>query len=324
MILKFDNYIKEDKEIYNDYITEKLSVSLDVSDKTDDIVRHINQQLRNNGVKIIQTVHYDCVDVEKIQLDKCLNVYIFGCECIMNVDIYNLHIKDKGNIQPVLNDIGYDMDIQTHTKDVGGYANVFFTITGNLILYDMETSPVSSFKLSHELQHAYMEYKIYDGVPMVSVGERMNRNKKWLGVYDKCCILLKDMNNDMEFDKDFYNVVYALYSCDVEEISAFTQQSYEECKGCSMSEYKDKLKKTMLYKLRYIFKNVLEFLDKPESKTTYDMWRNNVESKLPLFDQVKKLIEKRYKKIKKNYGNVLVLLEYDLESKNTVELGIHD
>ena len=324
MILKFDDYIKEDKEIYNDYITEKLSVSLDVSNKTDDIVRQFNQQLKNNGVKTVQTVHYDCVDVGKIQLDKCLNVYIFGCECIMNVDIYNLHIKNKGSVQPVLNDIGYDMDIQTHTKDVGGYANVFFTITGNLILYDMETSPVSSFKLSHELQHAYMDHKIYDCMPMVSVGERMKRNKKWLGVYDKCCLLLKDMNNDIKFDKDFYNVVYALYSCDVEEISAFTQQSYEECKGYSMSEYKDKLKTTMLYKLRYIFKNVFEFLDKPESKTTYDMWRNNAELKLPSFDQIKKLIEKRYKKIKKNYGNVLVLLEYDLENKDTVELGIHN
>ena len=312
-----------DFEIYNDYITEKLSVSLDVGDKTDDIVRHINQQLKNNGVKIIQTIHYDCVDVEKIQLDKCLTADIFGCECIMNVDIYNLHIKEKG-IQPVLNDIGYDMDIQTHIEDVGGYANVFFTITGNLILYDMETSPVSLFKLSHELQHAYMEYKIYDGVPMVSVSERMKRNKKWMGVYDKCCLLLKDMNNDMEFDKDFYNVVYALYSCDVEEISAFTQQSYEECKGCSMGEYKDKLKTTMLYKLRYIFKNVLEFLNKQESMTIYNGWRNNMESTPPSFDQTKKLIEKRYKKIKKNYGNVLVLLEYDLESKNTVELGIHD
>jgi hypothetical protein len=313
-----------DFEIYNDYITEKLSVSLDVSDKTDDIVRHINQQLKNNGVKIIQTIHYDCVDVKKIQLDKCLTVDIFGCECIMNVDIYNLHINENGNIQPVLNDIGYDMDIQTHIEDVGGYANVFFTITGNLILYDMETSPVSLFKLSHELQHAYMEYKIYDGVPMVSIGERTKRNKKWLAVYNKCCLLLKDMNKDMKFDKDFYNVVYALYSCDVEEISAFTQQSYEECKGCSMSEYKDKLKTTMLYKLRYIFKNVLEFLDKQELMTIYNEWRNNMQSTLPSFDQVKKLIEKRYKKIKKNYGNVLVLLEYDLENKNTVELGIHN
>lgn len=70
MILDFDDFIIEDNEIYNDYIVEKLSVSLDVSDKTDDIVKQINQQLETVDVNIMQTIQYDCADVEKIKLDK--------------------------------------------------------------------------------------------------------------------------------------------------------------------------------------------------------------------------------------------------------------
>lgn len=118
MILDFDDFIIEDNEIYNDYIVEKLSVSLDVSDKTDDIVKQINQQLETVDVNIMQTIQYDCADVEKIKLDKELNADIFRCGCKFNVDIYNLHIKNKNNIQTILNNLGYDMNIQTHMNDV--------------------------------------------------------------------------------------------------------------------------------------------------------------------------------------------------------------
>ena len=316
MILNFndfcDNVIKTDEV---DYINEKLTVSMDVNDTTDELVEFIEGY---NGEKIVVDSG-DYYSVSRFKENPVVDV--FGCKCELDLNICEL------SPEVPVEKIEEFFDATTYTKMlfVDGVSKVNFTLSMNVAMKDGKMIQESRSILSHELRHAYEKATVYNNCPEMDSKKRMNIIKKWNNIYRECVGHIKLGRNPLMrwlSGEEFYEILGAMYHCDTSEVSAFTQQAYEQCKDCkSKQETKLKMKDTDLYKTMELFEDVMHLLEDDDVKKSY------IENKIiyrlndfPSIHQLVKLITKRYIKIRTNYGKVLALICGRFEKNEGLDL----
>lgn len=300
----YDEWINEERDMDMIYLNESLSVSDDVKIETEKLVKFLN---------------------DNIHKEKLLDIELFGCPCCVSLDFINIDKKlDNENAKTLYRNHNFGLKTITHINNENGFAKVSFKLDGTVLLENMKIGVFTKSILSHELKHMFINKQINDGVMVMSVITRNERNKKWRELYRDCVSILNNCKNDNyreSLGKNFYKIVYSLYSCTTGEIAAFTQQTYMECEGClTEEEIKTRLKKSILYEIKESFKTTLNLLNDPNVITDYN---NKKDTILPSINVVKELIEKRYKKVLSNYGKVFVLLKDELLDKNnTIDLDI--
>lgn len=316
MILNFndfcDNVIKTDEV---DYINEKLTVSMDVNDTTDELVEFIEGY---NGEKIVVDSG-DYYSVSRFKENPVVDV--FGCKCELDLNI--CEFSPEVPVEKV--DEFFDATTYTKMAFVDGVSKVNFTISMNVVMKDGKMIQESRSFLSHELRHAYEKATVYNNCPEMDSKKRMDITKKWHNIYRKCVGHLKLGRTPLMRwldGEEFYEILGAMYHCDTGEVSAFTQQAYEQCKDCkSKQETKLKMKDTELYKTMELFEDVMHLLEDDDVKKSY------IENKIiygfndfPSTHQLVKLITKRYIKIRTNYGKVLALICGRFEKNEGLDL----
>ena len=316
MILNFndfcDNVIKTDEV---DYINEKLTVSMDVNDMTDELVKFIEGY---NGEKIVVDSG-DYYSVSRFKENPVVDV--FGCKCELDLNICEF------SPEVPVEKIEEFFDATTYTKMlfVDGVSKVNFTLSMNVAMKDGKMIQESRSILSHELRHAYEKATVYNNCPEMDSKKRIDIIKKWNNIYCKCVGHIKLGRNPLMrwlSGEEFYEILGAMYHCDTSEVSAFTQQAYEQCKDCkSKQETKLKMKDTDLYKTMELFDDVMHLLEDDDVKKSY------IENKIiyrlndfPSIHQLVKLITKRYIKIRTNYGKVLTLICGRFEKNKGLDL----
>ena len=208
---------------------------------------------------------------------------------------------------------------------VDGVSKVNFTLSMNVAMKGGKMIQESRTILSHELRHAYEKATIYNNCPEMDSKKRIDIIKKWNNIYKKCVGHLKLGRNPLIRwldGEEFYEILSAMYHCDTSEVSAFTQQAYEQCKDCkSKQETKLKMKDTDLYKTMELFESVMHLLENDDVKNEYIKNTNRYGyDDFPSIHQLAKLITKRYIKIRTNYGKVLALICGRFEKNKGLDL----
>lgn len=318
MILGFDEYISSVKnEEFDtfDYLNESMSVSMEVRDTVDSMVDFINNVIKNNTTLYKEEYSYDV-----LKIDGDVHMNIFGCDCsFSDVDFHNF---PRGDVDDLKN--SFTLENRVGFKNGKSYTE--FVLHGSFITLNKKLTNFSKSLLAHELRHAYVFFKIYNGYDRITVNKRLELSKKWKEIYKETISYLKLYNEShitQMFDgEDFYRILFSIYRCDVSEIAAFTQQSYERCRRCkTKNEIEEKVKTTDLYRLLKSFENVQNMLCDKDIQELYESKKKfyNIE-KLPSVDKLINLIRKRYLKARKNYGNIIVLLFDGIDKFNGSEL----
>ena len=178
-----------------------------------------------------------------------------------------------------------------------------------------------------------MFQKIYNNIPELSAQKRKDSSKKWNDIYDAALSYINKARSDEErnYSESILDLMFNIYDSDVTEIAAFTQQAYEDCKKCkTVSEVKNKIQETTLYKIKESFKIILDDIDyfMKHHRNQYEKFYNKRKrmvdecSKLPSAHQLQKLFTKRYNKVLSNIGKVISYIKYELEDKDTVKTVI--
>ena len=186
--------------------------------------------------------------------------------------------------------------------------------------------------IGHELMHAYMFQKIYNNVPYLSAEKIHESQQKWLDIYDAALSYVdKAASGSENYSESILDLMYNIYNSDVSEVSAFTQEAYEQCRECkTISAVKDKIQETTIYKMKESFKIILDDMDylMKHHRSQYEKFYNKRKqmvdecSKLPSAHQLQKLFTKRYNKVLSNIGKIISYIKYELEDKDTVKTVI--
>ena len=313
MILRFDEFCDKNDRMFEvkkdddfDYINETLSVSMDVNDATDEVVSFIESY---TGEKI--TIEQgDICSIVKFRKNPVINV--FGCDCEFDLKIYEL--QNDVNLKSFVENNDFGARIIVNHNVIDGNVSLNFVIRGEIIMQNKKIVQKSRTILTHELRHAYEQTMIYNGLPEFDYRRILELSRKWREIYMKCVNYIK-LSGRYKISKmldgpELYKIVYVSYCCDVSEVSALTQEAYEDCKDCvSKDEVKTKMKNTDLHMILKLFDSILHMFEDDDIQKTYD--RNKKKyyfDEFPTIHNLLKLIMKRYMKIRTNYGKVLALI----------------
>lgn len=316
MILNFndfcDNVIKTDEF---DYINEKLTVSMDVNDTTDELVEFIEGY---NREKIVVESGED-YSITRFKQNPVVDV--FGCKCELDLTMCELSstVSDDNT--------SFDARVEHEQNIVDGVVKVNFTLSMAVVMKGGVMIQKSRTVLLHELRHAYERATVYNNCPEMDLKERQDIFKKWSDIYNECTGHMKLYRGPSEImrwldGEEFYEILGAMYHCDTSEVSAFTQEAYEQCKECkSKQETELKMKDTDLYKTMAVFENVMHLLESDDVKNAYiENTKRYGFDDFPSIHQLVELIVKRYLKIRTNYGKVIALICGRFEKNEGLDL----
>ena len=318
MILKFNDFC--DKVIKTnelDYINEQLTVSMDVNDTADELVEFIEGY---NGEKVV-VESGEGYSITKFKQNPVVDV--FGCKCELDLTMYELSPEASvDNLKGL-----FDARIDYEQNIVDGVIKVNFTLSMAVVMKDGVMIQESRTVLSHELRHAYERATVYNNCPEMDLKKRQDILKKWSNIYNECTCHMKLYRGSSAImrwldGEEFYEILGAMYHCDTSEVSAFTQEAYEQCKECkSKQETKLKMKDTDLYKTMDLFENVMHLLESDDVKNAYiENKKRHGFDDFPSIHQLVELIVKRYLKIRTNYGKVLALICGRFEKNEGLDL----
>lgn len=319
-IKSFDVWNRERVEMNETYILEKMSISHDVDVETDEVVKFLETQFRKPGnLTLIKKYVYG--DEYIVNILPVFKVFDHDCEFCLNLINLKNNLSDDEKKELYRNH-HFGLKTETTTKQNGDMVDMSFQISGDIILSNMNVGTFSSSIISHELMHIFMRIQIFDGLKYIDSSKFQKKRNKWRRIYRNCLDILNGCKNDdfrRYIGKDFYKIIYSLYTCDKGEIAAFTQQAYVECGDCrNKDEIQAKLEHSILYEMRRSFKTTLDILKKPEIDDEYDNKKKQLNIDLPDIRTLMKLIEKRYKKIDSNYGKLWTLLIEEFMDRNGV------
>lgn len=328
MILRFDEFCNErDRQLMDmspyDYLNETLTVSMDVKIATDNVVKFLDEKIK--GGDFISIERKDVLNCEcDIFRFRRIPVYkIFGCGCEFDLIFYNITGDVSNIMDDQINDFAlknnFNAEMNTGATVIGGTAHMKFVMRGQLILLNGKISKFSKSTISHELRHGYISYKLYDGVSEEDLKRNIKSTEKWRNIYNLAVEYMQDYKSGeiekrLVDDKVFYNLMYAMYSCDIGEVAAFAQEAYDNCIECmSKDEIMDRMRKTNLHTMIYVFGNVLKLLN---NETVQNIYSRKKPKGFPSVHRFIKLVMRRYKKAKTSYGNIITLLCDELDERN--------
>lgn len=301
----------------NGYIYESMSVSMECDDVVNMIVNQINnlnRDIDNLDYKNPPNIGYDC---EYFSYKENPIVNIWDKKCELNINFINI----KDDISPVnLREICDEICLANIIRNIS-YNNVMsYILNATIVLNKMVSNKYLEVVLSHEIRHAFIYYKRFDGMLLSDIVKKTNSDNDWYKVYDTCRNFIKSSTVDNNFNglgEDFYNIIFAIYCSDKEEIDAFTQEAYKDAKSCkSISDIKNTLKKTDLWDNLCNMKRSIYLLTN-EYKEKYKEYRKNITTlkNLPSYKKMLSLMTKRYEKGYSNFGKLVMRLIDELEEE---------
>ena len=313
MILSFEEYCNNEWTTDFDIVNESMSISNDVAEETQKILDLINSLLK--GTKNIKEK-----DDGSFKFIKNPVVKVFGCDC--ELDFTFVDYLKRGTIA----------HCQVNFEEVNGIVYTDFCLRGHIQVKGGKVSERCAAVIGHELMHAYMFQKIYNNVPYLSAEKIHESQQKWRDIYDAALSYVdKAASGSENYSESILDLMYNIYNSDVSEVSAFTQEAYEQCRECkTISAVKDKIQKTTIYKMKESFKIILDDMDylMKHHRNQYEKFYNKRKqmvdecSKLPSAHQLQKLFTKRYNKVLSNIGKIISYIKYELEDKDTVKTVI--
>ena len=313
MILSFEEYCNNEWTTDFDIVNESMSISIDVEKETEKIVDLINSSLNGPDIKK--------EDDGSLKFIKNPVVKIFDCDCELDFTFVN-YLK-RGTIA--------HCDAKLDEKN--GISYTIFFLKGYIQIENGKVSEICAAIIGHELRHSYILQKMYNNVPILSAKKRYESEKKWSEIYNSALSYIDKAyaDKDRNYSESILDLMIDIYYSDVTEVAAFTQEAYENCKKCkTVSEVKNKIKDTTLYKMKESFKIILDDMDylMKHHKNQYEKFYNKRKqmidecSKLPSAHQLQKLCTKGYNKVLSNIGKVISYIKYELEDKDTVKTVI--
>lgn len=318
-ILSFDDFIGcKGSSYFSDYVLESLSISADVDNETRQVINFLNKSIRTGDV--IKTKNISGHHIEVIKIPYKLHFDIFGCDCEFDFTFCNVSgVLNDFDFRKMFSESGLDITTFPVKKNVNGKIRLSFVMKGSIILNDMKFNSFSRSVIMHEIQHCYRFSKIYKDVDVHIVDTIDKRELKWKNIYNVCIAFLNVYETNDKFKrymgKDFMNVIYTLYCCDVDEINAFVHQTFEECRDCrNEDELKSLLKKSMLYNIREMFKKVIGLFDDEEFVKEFEEKKKSIKGLdgIPDANKVIKILKRRYRTVCSKFGKVSVLLIDDV------------
>ena len=314
MILSFEEYCNNEWTTDFDIVNESMSISSDVAEETQKVLNLINSSLNGPDIKKEGD--------GSLKFIKNPVVKIFDCDCELNFKFIRYLNRDNNIAR---------CNCFLHEKN--GIIYTTFCLDGYIYIENGKVSEICAAIIGHELRHAYMYQKIYNNIPDLSAQKRKDSSKKWEDIYQSALSYINKAyaGGDGNYSESILDLMFNIYNSDVTEIAAFTQQAYEDCKKCkTVSEVKNKIKDTILYKMKESFKIILDDMDylMKHHKNQYEKFYNKRKqmvdecSKLPSAHQLQKLFTKRYNKVLSNIGKVISYIKYELEDKDTVKTVI--
>ena len=307
--------IKDNPEMTQDfiniYLKESTSISEYTDSETDRLFDIIKDDLKNKSLFNIRTTTIEKYNCDYLIYKKHPIEFLYNEKCKLNLTLININ-DDISNDE--LKRICRQYGIANIIREKGRQTP--YTLTATLILNKMELSKYIKSDISHELRHMYVYLKTIESDGDVVSNKKIN----WEKIYNYCQEYLH--SNEKKYGEEFYKIIYAIYSCDKEEIDSFTQQAYTEVKGSDRCEIKRELEKTDLWDVILNIKEVIDILNKSGYKEKYITLRKYIgNEKLPSFSDLKSLLLKRYKKGYTNYGKLIIRLMDEFE-EDLIDEGI--
>jgi hypothetical protein len=310
--------LKTSQELINSYINEVRSVSYETSRMTEIINDEIQFYLKKkDNILTERDIEIDGYKFNRFKFKTNPTILMFGKECELQLNFIdittNMSNDDLKVITRKYTNAATKRKEQDYSGDLAEYIDIAYTLVATIVLYKNKMSLYSKSALSHELRHCFVYLKSRTDKTVLDELEKTKRNTHWNKVYDYCENYLKDCDeNHFKYGKEFYRIIYALYSCDIEELDAFVQQSYDYVKSlnCESKErIKDELKQTDLWNMINNLKDAIEILEKNDYKEKFNSLRNFKDNKiLPTASEIYSLIKKTYKSAYIRFGKVLMTL----------------
>lgn len=300
MIKLFKDFHSSVEADINHYIDEAMSVSFDVHQ----IVQKIEDLLMDeNNILYIES---DIKEFKTTKFRYLVNPkrFIVGKECEFNLTFINVEDDIPPEQMRAFCRKYSSSKVDRIGKSDNEYIDYSYRLTATVVLNNMTIDRTMRSILAHELKHIFVH------IESTKNGDVEPGN--WDKIYGYCEHYLKNCD---KYGKEFYKVIYALYSCDKEKIDEFTQQAYEDCCDCKSSDdIKKRMKYTELWDIIYKFNDALNILSKEGYGEKFNAIRRYVGvDNLPSASYTASLIRKRYKKAYSNYGKVLMMLIDDLD-----------
>ena len=300
--------IKDNPETTQDFINIYLKESTSISEytdfETDRLFDIIKDDLKNKSLFNIRTTTIEKYNCDYLIYKKHPIEFLYNEKCKLNLTLININ-DDISNDE--LKRICRKYGIANIIREKGRQTP--YTLTATLILNKMELSKYIKSDISHELRHMYVYLKTIESDDDVVSNKKIN----WEKIYNYCQEYLH--SNEKKYGEEFYKIIYSIYSCDKEELDAFTQQAYTEVKDMKSDNHiKFHLKETDLWNVINNLKDVIDILNKDGYREKYIVLRKHIGTKnLPSYSNLISLLQKRYKKAYTNYGKIIVMLIDRLE-----------
>lgn len=333
MILRFDEYnkfngfIKSHTVEDDNFLNERLSISEDVISETMRVVKYIESEINKGNYKTIKpTAPNGGLDYDIIRLKNDTITLFDKKKIILNIKIhrfkgYNDDVNKFETDAKMISSVKKSIFAVLSTK-------VQFELYGNIVIYNGRVSEGSYPVIGHEIRHAYEYLHIYDGKPLFTLTQQIESKKKWKKIYNTVSDYLQNIDEetiDSKNENDFYQMIYAIYMSDISEISAFTQQTYEQCKKSkTISELKASLKQSKLYMMIDTYKDVFNIIETPEMQKQFNQKIVEYNLDLPSLNKLTQLFKKRFKKAQSNYGKVFAFIKEEIDSQEDGELIFTD
>ena len=264
-------------DFINIYLKESTSISEDVDAEVDKIFNMIKNHIKNESIFNTYLTDIEKYKCSNITYKKNPTVDIFGKKCDLNIVFININDDiDKNELKRLCRE--YD-----NTSIIRNFNNneVSYILNASLIINNVESSSA--------------------------------KKESWDSIYKYCQKYLS--SSEHKYGEEFYKIIYSIYSCDKEELDAFTQQAYTEVKDMKSDNHiKFYLKETDLWNVINNLKDVIDILNKDGYREKYIVLRKHIGTKnLPSYSNLISLLQKRYKKAYTNYGKIIVMLIDRLE-----------
>lgn len=328
MLLKFDEYNKfiQLNRTDDNFLNERLSISEDVISETMRVIKYIESEISNGNFKIVSDKEINNgMDYDVIRLSN-YEIKLFDKKCMIYLAIHRFIGDDPSG---ELNTLGTEATIGVNIRHLLK-THVNFELSGDIILNNDKITEASYAILAHEIRHAYEQVKIYDDKPYFTVRQITEAGKKWTNIYREVNRYLNNSKSAQDLinnnEVEFYKIMYSVYMSDVSEISAFTQQAYEQCKKCkTLEDLKNSMKKSKLQTMLDVYTLALDFLKNPEIQANFNEKISKYGlTEIPSFKKLEMLFQKRHKKAKANYGKVFTFIKEEIDSDENGEVIFTD
>ena len=238
--------------------------------EVDKIFNMIKNHIKNESIFNTYLTDIEKYKCNNITYKKNPTVDIFGKKCDLNIVFININDDiDKNELKRLCRE--YD-----NTSIIRNFNNneVSYILNASLIINKFGLSKYIKSDISHELRHAFTYMKIIEN----DVESSSIKKDNWDSIYKYCQKYLS--SSEHKYGEEFYKIIYSIYSCDKEELDAFTQQAYTEVKDMKSDNHiKFHLKETDLWNVINNLKDVIDILNKDRYREKYIVLRKHIGTK---------------------------------------------